>query len=129
MVLVYAYSGWLGRRDWTVNDRKIGVFFSSAMVLRLLSGVILYIVLSPTTQTAFSEFGLDMCIADAGFFTLENILYMVVAVIFVYIVIPMVLKATPSVYKHRRAALLFNLVRLAFVVAMPWFRPLLPGLD
>ena len=128
LALVRSYSGWLGKRDWTTTDRKVGVFFASAMDLQLLLGLILYIVLSPTTRTAFSDFGAAMRIADVRFFALEHFLYMIVAVVLVHIGTAMARKATQAVDKHRRAALWFTLAGLALVLGMPWFRPLLPGL-
>lgn len=128
LALVRAYSGWLGKRDWTATDRKVGIFFASAMDVQLLLGLILYIVLSPTTRTAFSDFGAAMRIADVRFFALEHIFYMVVAVVLVHIGTAMARKATQAVDKHRRAALWFTLAGLALVLGMPWFRPLIPGL-
>jgi uncharacterized membrane protein YozB (DUF420 family) len=128
VALVRAYWGWLGRRDWTGTDRKIGVFFGSAMDLQLLLGLILYIFLSPTTRTVFSDFGAAMGIPDVRFFALEHILYMVVAVVFIHIGAATSRKATQAVDKHRRAAIWFSLAGLALVLGIPWFRPLLPGL-
>ncbi|HJW90438.1 MAG TPA: hypothetical protein VJ436_07340 [Anaerolineales bacterium] len=128
VALARAYSGWLGRREWTATDRKIGVFFASAMDLQLLLGLILYIVLSPTTRTAFSNFGAAMRVADVRFFALEHILYMVIAIVCVHIGTAAARKATQAVDKHRQAAIWFSLGGLALLLGMPWFRPWLPGL-
>ena len=128
VALARAYSGWLGRREWTATDRKIGGFFASAMDLQLLLGLILYIVLSPTTRTAFSNFGAAMRVADVRFFALEHILYMVIAIVCVHIGTAAARKATQAVDKHRQAAIWFSLGGLALLLGMPWFRPWLPGL-
>ena len=128
VALLRAYRGWLGRQEWTATDRKIGVFFASAMDVQLLLGLVLYIVLSPTTRAAFSDFGAAMRIPDMRFFALEHILYMVVAIVFVHIGTAMARKATQAVDKHRQAAIWFSLAGLALLLGMPWFRPWLPGL-
>ena len=128
VALLRAYRGWLGRQEWTATDRKIGVFFASAMDLQFLLGLILYIVLSPTTRTAFSNFGAAMRVADVRFFALEHILYMVIAIVCVHIGTAAARKATQAVDKHRQAAIWFSLGGLALLLGMPWFRPWLPGL-
>ena len=128
VALARAYSGWLGRQEWTATDRKIGVFFASAMDVQLLLGLVLYIVLSPTTRAAFSDFGAAMRIPDMRFFALEHILYMVIAIVCVHIGTAAARKATQAVDKHRQAAIWFSLGGLALLLGMPWFRPWLPGL-
>ena len=57
LALVRAFWGWFGKRDWTSTDGRVGTFYSVALDIQLLVGLILYFVLSPITRIAFSDFG------------------------------------------------------------------------
>lgn len=128
VALARAYRGWLGRREWTEADRKAGVFFGIGMDIQLLLGLILYFFLSPTTTAALRDFGAAMSNDQARFFALEHILYMFVAVVVVHIGSVMARRAKEPVARHRLAAIWFSLAALILVIAIPWWRPLFPGL-
>src|SRR5512136_2373351 len=76
-----AFYGWLGKKDWTRFDDQLGLLFSTSLDVQMLLGLILYIFLSPITQAAFKNFGAAMSDATLRFFTIEHLLYMVVAVV------------------------------------------------
>ena len=40
--VVNAFWGWLGQRTWTERDRKLGTYFSIALDIQFLLGVLLY---------------------------------------------------------------------------------------
>ena len=128
VALYRAYAGWIGKRDYTETDRKSGVFFSISIDIQLLVGIILYIFLSPITRTAFQDFGTAMTIPDIRFFAAEHILLMILAVIFVHVGTIVSKRATSDVSKHRRAAIWYSLTLLVIILAIPWWRPLLPGI-
>ena len=125
--LARAYFGWLGRRDWTVNDRRAGSFYSISLDVQLLIGLILYFLLSPITRQALSNLAAAMGNDTLRFFGLEHILYMVAAVILAHVGTATSRRAEEATAKHRRAAIWFTLSVLAILLGMPWFRPLLPG--
>jgi uncharacterized membrane protein YozB (DUF420 family) len=127
VALVRAYRGWLGKQAWSQSDRKAGVYFSVALDIQLLLGLILYFGLSPITRVAFSNIGAAMRNADARFFLLEHFLYMLIAVILVHVGVATVRRAVDDTAKHRRAAIWFSLAVLVIILGMPWFKPLLPG--
>lgn len=128
LAVVRAYLGWLGRRDWTARDRQINSFFGMSLDIQFLLGLILYIFLSPITRLAFANLGAAMRDSTARFFTLEHILYMVVAVVLVHMGTVLARRADDPIVKHRQAAIFFTLAVLAIILGMPWFRPLFPGL-
>ena len=128
VALFRAYSGWVGRRAWTSLDRKVSLFFTSAMDVQFLFGLILYLWLSPITRLAWQNFGAAMGDAVARFFFLEHALYMLLAVIFVHVGSAAARKAGEPSTRHKRAALWFTLAVLTIILGMPWSRPLLPGL-
>jgi hypothetical protein len=125
---VFAFIGWLGKREWSERDRKFGTFLTIALDMQLLLGLILYFFLSPLTKTAFQDFGAAMGVADLRFFGLEHAVYMVVAVVFAHLGSALSKKATTSQAKFMRAAIFYGLALLLILVGIPWGRPLLPGL-
>jgi len=127
LALVRAFWGWFGKRDWTSTDGRVGTFYSVALDIQLLVGLILYFVLSPITRIAFSDFGAALANTDLRFFVFEHVLMMVLAVIFAHVGVATAKRAAEPVFKHRRSAIWFSLSLIAILLGMPWFRPLLPG--
>ncbi len=128
LAIFSAYRGWFGGRTWTELDRRFGVFFGSAMDTQLLLGLILYIFLSPLTTAMLRNFSLVQSNSQIRFFGIEHILLMVVAVALVHVGSVMSRKPTDDVAKHRTAAIYYSLAVLVVVIAIPWWRPLFPGL-
>lgn len=127
LALVRAYLGWLGNRGWTDRDRRVGVFFSSALDTQMLLGLILYIFLSPLTAQIFRNFSAAMSDATVRFFGLEHLFYMLVAVALVHVGTVFSRRAPEPSAKHRNAAIFFSLAVLLIIIAIPWSRPLVRG--
>ena len=127
--LVRAYIGFLGNRDWTEIDRRIGVFFSVAVDTQLLIGLILYLFLSDITKIIFSDFSAAMSNDGIRFFALEHAFYMILAVVFVHLGSLLPRRVEESRAKFARAAIWFTLTFLVVILGMPWFRPLFPGIN
>ena len=127
--VVRGWRGWLGKREWADSDRKVGVFFSAAIDTQLLLGLLLYLFLSPITKGALRDFGAAMSVGgDLSFFAVEHVGMMVLAVIFAHLGSAMAKKAKDAPSKHKQAAIWFSLTMLSILVAIPWWRPLFPGL-
>ncbi len=122
---VRAFIGWFGHREWTETDRKWGTFFTIAMDIQLLLGLLLYFVLSPITRQVFSNFGAAMSSPDVRFFGLEHAFYMIVAVVLAHVGSVLSRRAPDSLRKFRMAAIFFGLATLIILIAIPWFRPLI----
>lgn len=127
LALVRAYRGLLMKGDWGSADRRAGLFFTSAMDVQLLLGLLLYVFFSPITRTALSNLGAAMSDPGARFFAIEHLFYMVLAVVFAHLGNTFSKKAAQSADKHRRAAIWYTLAVLAIILGMPWMRPLIPG--
>ena len=119
-----AFYGWLGKKGWAKLDDQLGLLFSTSLDVQMLLGLILYFFLSPITQAAFKNLGAATSDATLRFFTLEHLLYMLVAVVLGHVGRALSKKATEPVAKHRMAAILFGLATLAILLAIPWSRPL-----
>jgi hypothetical protein len=125
LATLFALIGWLGKREWTERDRKIGVFTTIALDIQLLLGLILYFFLSPLTKTALQDFGAAMSVPDLRFFGLEHALYMILAVISAHIGSALSKKAPDSRAKFIRAAIFYGLALLLIVLGIPWSRGLI----
>jgi len=110
------------------NQIKGSGFFSSALATQMLLGLILYIFFSPITQSAFQNFNSAMDSSVARFFTIEHPLYMLVVVVLVHIGSARSSKISDPAAKHRNVALFFTSAVLVILIAIPWSRPLFPGL-
>ena len=127
VALFRAYVGWIGKHEYTEIDRKVGVFFSVSLDVEVLLGFLLYLFLSPITRTAFQDFSTAMTIPDIRFFAVEHTLMMILAVILVHVGTMLTKRGTSDVSKHRRAAIWYSLASFLVILAIPWWRPLLPG--
>jgi heme/copper-type cytochrome/quinol oxidase subunit 4 len=121
---VLAFIGWLQKRPWTEQNRKINSFFGIALDIQLLLGLILYIFLSPLTRSFFADIGAAMENADLRFYGLEHFFYMIVAVVLVHLGAVFARRADSDPKKHRNAAIFFTLAFLIILVGIPWARPL-----
>lgn len=130
LAFVRAARGWLGRREWSAADRKAGMFFSMAMDIQLLLGLLLFFVFSPYTRLALQDFSAIMSnpVRDYAFFTMEHSPVMFIAVILAHLGSILPRRAKDALAKHRRAAIWFGLCLLLILVATPWWRRLFPGL-
>ena len=125
-----AWWGLFGRWAWNKWDQRAGVFFSSALDLQLLLGLILYFV-SPLVQLALQDFGGAMRASGLRFFALEHVVYAVVALVLAHLGGIATRVAPTTRTRFARAALLFSLALALIMMGIPWpwldvGRPLLP---
>jgi hypothetical protein len=122
----FAFYGWLAKKEWGKRDNQLGLFYTMAMDIQVLVGLILYFFASPLTTSALRNFSGAMKTADTRFFAIEHIMLMVVALVIAHIGRSASKKAATAVAKHRTAAVLFGLSILVILMAIPWgFRPLI----
>jgi hypothetical protein len=128
VVVVRAFLGWFGSREWGERDRKLGSFFGISMDIQLLLGLLLYFVFSPLIRSALTNFGAAMGSPDVRFFAIEHATSMFLAVIFAHLGSVLSRRAEGSQAQFKRAAIFYTLALILILTAMPWMRPLFPGL-
>ena len=79
LAVARAVAGWAGGRQWTAADNRASLWFTIALDLQLLAGLLLYLVLSPLTQAAFEDIGATMRNPGLRFWTVEHPFGMVIA--------------------------------------------------
>ena len=111
-----------GRQSVTQPDNSDswGLAFLISMDLQLLIGLLLYFVLSPTTQAIRENFGGSMQDPVARFWAVEHIGTMLVAVVMVHVGRVLGRRAPTPGAKHTRVLVCFVVATLAMLAATPW---------
>ena len=106
-------------------------FFTIALDLQLLVGLLLHLGLSPLTQMAFENVAAAMRSPSLRFWAVEHPFGMVIALVLVHVVRVRIRKAATDVSRHKLAAILFGIALVVILLSSPWpgtpnARPLLP---
>jgi hypothetical protein len=122
-----AYVGWLGKRPWTERDRRLGSILAISLDIQFLLGIILYFIGSYGIKALSQgmKFLSDPSYTQYRFFSMEHLLYMLLAVIFAHLGGILPRKAQDSNAKFMRAAIPFTLMFILIIFGIPWWRPLL----
>jgi len=120
-----AVSGVNTRRPWTPLDDRSGMWFTAALDLQMLIGLVLYAFLSPVTQSAFVDMAAAMRAAPVRFFVVEHPVGMIVSIALAHVGRVRIRKASDSESRHKRALVFFGLALLVLLLSMPW--PIGPG--
>ena len=131
LAVARACAGWSGRRPWTTADNRAGIWFTAALDLQLLAGLLLYLVLSPLTQMAFENIAATMGDTSLRFWSVEHPFGMLIALVLAHVGRVRIRKATTDASRHRSATILFAIAMVVILLSSPWpgtsnARPLLP---
>jgi hypothetical protein len=119
LAFIRAAAGASGRKSWTPADDRAGFWFSIALDVQFLVGLVLYFFLSPLTAAALNNFGGAMKDSTLRFFAVEHVFGMLIAIALVHIGRARARKAD-SFRRHKVAAIFFGLALIAILVAIPW---------
>ena len=120
VALYRAYSGWLGAKAWSNDDRRWNVFFAHSMTAQFVIGLLLYFVLSPITTGSFADFGAAMKDRVWRFWAVEHIFTMFIALALAHIGNARARKAETDTAKHKAAAIFFTLSIVLTLISIPW---------
>ncbi|HNS01166.1 MAG TPA: hypothetical protein PKM78_02145 [Anaerolineae bacterium] len=121
--IVAAVRAWMGSRGgkpWTALDNSLGLGFTISLDVNLLLGLLLYLVFSPITKSAFSNFGAAMGNGSVRFFLVEHLLLMIVAVVVAHIGRARAKKATTDAGKFTQTGIFFTAALVLVLLAIPW---------
>ncbi len=125
LAVTRSLSAWFGKRAWNNIDSQISTAFIVASGVQFLAGIALYVFFSPITKVAFSDFGAAMGNNGIRFFAVEHTFLMTAAIVIAYIGNVRAKKATDAIGRHRQTAIWYAVALVGFLVAIPWWRPLL----
>lgn len=97
-----------------------GLVLMMTLDIQMLLGLVLYLVLSPITRAAMSNFAAAMRTADVRFFAVEHVTLMLGAVILVHVGRVLARKAATADAKRMRMLVCFGLATVAMVIGIPW---------
>ncbi|MDZ7741404.1 MAG: hypothetical protein U5Q03_06570 [Bacteroidota bacterium] len=120
IVIFKSLAGWIGKKNYADSDNMLGLLLNSSLDLQLITGLVLYIFLSPLTQTAFLDFGSAMSNPVLRFFAVEHFLLMLIAIVLVHIGRVRVKKADTDVKKHKRSFIFYLIAFILILVSIPW---------
>ncbi|MEQ8474405.1 MAG: hypothetical protein RIC35_24625 [Marinoscillum sp.] len=122
IVAMKSLMGIFGNPTYGKIDNIFSASFVGMMDLQFLIGIILYIFLSPITESAFNDFGAAMSNDALRFYAVEHISIMIVAIVLAHIGRSKAKKATEASKKYKFQAIFFGLALLAMVAGIPWDR-------
>ncbi len=125
LAVLFAFYGWLGKREWDKKDSLTGLFLIVLMNIQFLTGIILYAFLSPVTQHAFANFGAAMKNPELRFYAVEHISMMVIAIVLINAGWMASKKAKIPWKKHRAVIVFYVVALLLLILAIPWDKKLI----
>lgn len=122
LAIGFAFTGWVGKRDWEKRDNLTGLLLTIFMDIQFLVGIILYAFVSPLTKAAFADFGAAMKNANLRFYAVEHILLMVIALVLVHIGRAKSKRISIAWKKHKTVAIFYSIALLLVLAGIPWER-------
>jgi hypothetical protein len=134
IVIARAIGGLSGGRDWRSGDAAGVRWFSIALDIQFVIGLLLYVWLSPFIRDAWADMAATMRNAPLRFFAVEHVTGMLIGLALAHIGKSKIAKATDAAQKHKLAVVFFSLAMVVILLSIPWpgmpgGRPLMRGLD
>jgi hypothetical protein len=123
LAVARAVAGRASGRPWLASDAGAGRFYTIALDVQMLFGLILYFVFSDLLTVARADMGRAMGNPAIRFWLVEHLTGMVVAIALAHIGTGRVRKAADPRGRFTQAALFYGLSLVAVLLATPW-----PGL-
>lgn len=115
-----SWIGFIAKKPWSAVDGRLSLVTTVLMDLQVLTGIILYVFLSPLTKAAFADFGAAMGNSMLRFYAVEHILVMLIALALLHVGRSKMKKSADGIKKHRITAL-YSTIALVFVLSrIPW---------
>lgn len=118
IVVARALAGASGRKPWTPADDRASLWFTIALDVQLLIGLLLYFALSPFTADAMRDFGAAMR-TGLRYWAVEHPFGMLIGLALAHVGRVRIRKADLS-RRHRVAAIFFGLALLVILASIPW---------
>jgi hypothetical protein len=119
IAIIRAFSGWLGKKEYTPADNRAGMLYTMVFDVQLLLGTILYFS-KGWFGVLTADFSRALSSAGTRFFTADHLLLMLAALIAAHVGRSLSRKAADGVRKHRSAAIGFTLSFVLMLAAVPW---------
>jgi len=118
--IIGALKGWFARTPRTPGDNRMGLLATIVVDAQFLLGLLLYLVWSPVTKQAMSDFGAAMKEPQLRHFAVEHPVMMVGAIGLIHAGKLAAKAGATDAAKHRRTAIFFTLALVLILVGSPW---------
>ena len=125
VTLARAISGITGRRNWLAGDAAAVRWFSIALDVQFVIGLLLYVWLSPFIRDAWADMAATMRNAPLRFFAVEHLIGMLIGIALAHVGKSKIGKAADAAQKHKLALIFFGLAMVVILLSIPW--PGMPG--
>lgn len=122
IVIIKSLMGMFGKPTYGKIDNIFAAALTGSMHLQLLLGIILYLFLSPITDTAMNDFGTAMKSKELRFWAVEHLTLMIGAVILAQIGRSKSKKLSDVRRKYRIQAIFFGISFILMMLGIPWNR-------
>ena len=113
-----AFTGRVEGKDSPAD--RWGLFLILALDIQMLTGLMLYLVLSPNMKEILAHFGEAMKRSDTRFWAVEHITAMFAAVVVAHVGRVLARKATTPASKRTRLLVCFAVSTILMLIGMPW---------
>ncbi len=120
VLVIKSLLGLFGGGEYKKMDNGLAAGFVGSMHLQFLLGLILYIFLSPITQSAFQNFGGAMKEAGLRYWAVEHIVVMILAITAAQIGRSISKKSQDSLVKFRFQAIFFGISLFLMLTRIPF---------
>jgi hypothetical protein len=120
IAVVRAFRGRWSGAPWTRADDRAGLFFTSALDLQLLIGLLLYFSMSPITKEGLRDMGAAMANSGLRFWSVEHPVGMLAGIVLAHIGRGRIRRMSDSARRHRTALIFFTLALIVIVISIPW---------
>ena len=120
IVIIKSLLGVVNKSPYKKLDKTFVASMVGTLRLQLIIGLVLYIFLSPITQTAFSDFGAAMKEATLRYWAVEHIFAMIVGVALAEIGRSKAKKANEDLKKFKMQLIFFTISLLIMLSKIPF---------
>ena len=120
IVIIKAYIGWIGNKKYSASDDATSIVLMALFHTQLLIGLLLYLIFSPLTHSAFQDFGAAMKDGQLRYWTIEHSFIMFFSILIAQFGRIRIKKAHSALNKHRNTAIYFTLALILILSRIPW---------
>lgn len=120
IVVFSALRGWLGGRPWSTGDRTGLLVLTILVDIQLAIGILLHLVWSPLTKTAFQDMKAAMSDGPVRKMVVEHPVMMIAAIALIHVAKVAAKNTKSDGARHRKTAILVGIALLLLVVGTSW---------
>lgn len=119
VAIIRAFAGWLGKKEYTRADNRVGMLYTIAFDIQFLLGIILYFS-KGWFGVLTADFNAAISAIQTRFFAIDHLVLMLAALTLAHVGRALSRKAADAPRKHRSIAIGYVLSFAVMLAAVPW---------